>query len=502
MKKLFFNFHGRDYPDYSVDSFDSFLIESDRIIEIGFDLQNNEELKDVSRFDLNGNYVFPAFCDTHIHFLESGIDQLGVDLKDCQNIDQILEKISDANKKSPETWILGWNLDETVLKENRFPTLKELDKVAPHKKLWISRVDLHSALPNSSALEWAYSSEKNLQVNLNRIWKESYLQLMGKIISNLSPETIKIALELAKRKCHEFGISFVHALSGGKGIDFRVVEQVADFLEGNDFHGVVYHQSETPDLVLKRKWNRIGGCLMVDGSFGSRSAAMNSPYHDDQENSGTIYLSEEKIWKLLEMAHQNNLQLALHCIGDRAISHLMKVHLKAFEQFGKPTLSHRIEHFEVPDKSAIETALKCGIFISVQPAFEALWGGKTRMYEKRLGPDRIWKTNPFKTMLKAGLQIAAGSDSPVTSFNPFLGIDGFVNHPNGEERISLNEAFAAYLFSPHLFYGGEKTRGRLKAGYTPDFCLFSNDPFFEKPENLRKLKIKKLYVEGNLIHEN
>ncbi|MBF0407016.1 MAG: amidohydrolase [Candidatus Riflebacteria bacterium] len=500
MTELFSNFHGRDFPDYSEDSFNSMLVESGRIIQTGYDLQKKSEFSGLPRNDLKGKFLFPAFCDAHTHFLQTGLTELGTDLSSCRSISDMSEMLSEAAKKNSSDWILAWNLDETTFKEKRFPTLTELNKAVSDKHLWISRVDLHSALVNNKALKWAQEKISDLQTDISadtlRIWKQSFLQLSGMLISSLGKDFILHALEKSRKKCIENGVTFVHALEGGAGINFDVVEIVADFLESDRFSGTIYHQSTNPELVLKRHWNKIGGCLMVDGSFGSRSAALNEPYTDDPSNSGEIYLSSEIIENLLEMCSEKNLQLSLHCIGDRAIKHLLSIHSKARNKLASPALPHRIEHFEMPDSQSLDIAAECGLYICVQPAFETLWGGKGKMYEKRLGPERTRLTNPFKSMLKAGLKIAAGSDSPVTTFNPFQGIYGFLNHPTPTERISLNDALTAYILHPHHFYGNKTDRGMLKAGYKADFNLFQEDIFLISTNELMTTKPYQTFISG------
>jgi len=131
----------------------------------------------------------------------------------------------------------------------------------------------------------------------------------------------------------------------------------------------------------------------------------------------------------------------------------------------------------------------------MQPAFEVLWGGDSGMYALRLG-DRHRMTNPFRSVLDAGLRIAGGSDSPVTPVDPFLGIHGFLNHPNAGERATLNEALRAFIVEPHAFAVSHPDRGRFRRSFRADFVCVSRDPFKIDPRELRTVRVARTFVGG------
>ncbi|MBF0500619.1 MAG: amidohydrolase [Candidatus Riflebacteria bacterium] len=497
---LFFHCSGRDLPDYAHKSFDSFLVENGKIIRRDFGLETMSRFRGYTQFDLGGEVVLPAFADVHTHFMQTGLMLVGCRLDRARSLDEVFDRLHTFAAAHPDLkWILAWNLDESELQENRLPTVAELDAVLPAKNLWLSRIDLHSAVPNSHAMAWAQSILPSAALVGGRFCMETYAFLSTRLQADLPVDFKRRGLELARTSCHEHGIGTVHALEGGDECLNADVALVSDFLLEPELHGVIYHQSLDPTFALQHGWNRLGGCLFIDGSFGSRTAALCESYTDDPENNGMLYKSRDDVEELLRCCRVHDLQLAMHCIGDRAIDFLTEIHVNAFEKFGPPPLPHRIEHFELPDDTALRRVREASLFISVQPAFEALWGGIGRMYDKRLGAERVLRTNPFRTLLDCGIPIAGGSDSPVTPLDPFLGIDGFVNHPNPDERIDLNSALSAFILEPHRFAGEDADRGRLGPGFRADFVTLPSDPFLTTPSKLRELRTSRLFLEGRPV---
>ena len=497
---VFYNCVGHDLPDYHEKAFDSMVVQDGRVSEIGWELHTFSRFAHATKVDLGGQDVFPAFADAHTHFLQTGLMLAGCNLSRARSIADVMALLDTFARSCSDEWLLAWNLDETLLKENRLPTIAELDRVISKHKAWISRVDLHSAVPNSQALKWARSAEPDAAPENGRFIKGTYARLAGRLFGSLSEPVKRACLERARDAARAKGIASVHALEGGGFGSLADVELVADFLAQPGFHGVVYHQSEDSSLARRRGWPRLGGCLFIDGSFGSRTAALQEPYTDAPENHGTLYMDRDHVETLISLCYKQELQLAVHAIGDRALRLITEAHAWVRERFPRSSLAHRIEHFELPDNESIRWARDAGIQVSVQPAFEALWGGNGRMYEQRLGPERIWQTNPFKTLMNNGIPLAGGSDSPVTPLDPFLGLHGFINHPNEKERIDLNAALAAFILEPHRFAGTDHERGYLRRGYLANFVCLSANPFLTRPSDLQHLEATRLFVEGREVY--
>lgn len=495
MPRLFRNCDGRDGPDYSQCRFDSFIVDNGLILETGFSLNSKSCFSAIEQVDLGGATVMPAFADAHVHFMQTGLTLLGCRFDACRSLQDVFDTLATFVSRNDHDWILGWNIDETQLLEGRLPTVSELDRVVGPRRLWLSRIDLHSAIPSSATIQWANELEPTFSIENGRFIKDAYNRLATKVIDSL-PHSMKVsALEKARSHCLAAGVTSVHALEGGWSASNADVAMISDFLTRPGFHGVVYHQSEDPSLALERGWPRLGGCLFIDGSFGSRTAALSQPYLDDPSTSGVIYRDDANIEKMIGTCARHRLQLAMHAIGDRAIASLVDAHLKHRDASNAPPMRHRIEHFELPTRESIRRAKEADLLISMQPAFEVLWGGDFGMYALRLG-ERVKQTNPFRTILDAGLRIAGGSDSPVTPVDPILGIHGFLNHPLAGERISLNEALHAFLVEPHAFATPVSDRGRFSKNFKADFVCLNRDPFKIETGGMRTIRTTRTFVGG------
>ncbi|MGI9006172.1 MAG: amidohydrolase family protein, partial [Streptosporangiaceae bacterium] len=193
------------------------------------------------------------------------------------------------------------------------------------------------------------------------------------------------------------------------------------------------------------------GDLCVDGALGSRTAALTSPY-SDATTSGHLYLDDGQIRDHVVWCTERGVQAGFHVIGDLAMAAVASGLRMASEKVGAALLvgaRHRLEHVEMCSPAAIATLAALGVVASVQPAFDAAWGGPGELYEQRLGVARAAPMNPFASMRRAGVTLAFGSDSPVTPLDPWGAIRAAVWHHNRDERLSMRAAFAAHTQGGH-----------------------------------------------------
>ncbi len=494
MKRAFFyNFSGRNLPDYAKKDFDTMLVANGMVVKTGFQLPFPDDGS--IGIDLGGATVFAAFSDAHVHFTQTGITMLGCPLDRVTTLSDLLEMV--RKESVDHEYVLGWNMQESRLREKRLPTIDELDRLSSSAFIWLARADLHSAVANTRALKWARGFFPSITAVNGLIKGEEYNFLSYELNSQLPADFRQKALKLAEHECFRNGVGSVHAL---EGCEKSGVESLAaaDFFAHSQMHGVVYHQSGNPALPLKMKWKRMGGCLLVDGSIGTRTAAMTEAYSDADTN-GCQYLKAAEIENLLTTAAKNRLQLALHAIGDQAIETVTACYSWAHEKFGAPPLPHRIEHFILPSDKAIKAARDTATMVCVQPVFDHFWGGPTGLYAQRLGARRAAGCNPFKTLLDMGVNLACGSDSPVTPINPLLGIHALVNHTNPDECIDLNSALSLYISEPHKFIGEGTVRGHLYPARPADFVCLAEDPFKVAPSKLKDIRINALYLGGSKV---
>jgi predicted amidohydrolase YtcJ len=244
---------------------------------------------------------------------------------------------------------------------------------------------------------------------------------------------------------------------------------------------VTYIADRDIPYVMDLALPRIGGDLFLDGSIGARTAALSSPYADADHNGDLAY-EDDLLAEFLHNAHLAGLQTGLHVIGDAAIEQALRVWDRVYSSLDSRgrrhfrARRHRLEHFEMASEAQVERAAGLGLAISIQPAFDALWGHEGGMYEGRLGQDRAWAMNPFRTVMARGMEIGAGSDTPVTPLDPMLGIWALENHHDPAQRLSRTEAVRMYTVGAGRLAHLEK-KGRLEPGAAADLAAYEPDPF-------------------------
>jgi predicted amidohydrolase YtcJ len=243
-----------------------------------------------------------------------------------------------------------------------------------------------------------------------------------------------------------------------------------------------------------------GGDIFVDGSLGSHTAALSEDYHD-AAGRGLLYLNRDQLSELFLEAAQAGLSPGVHAIGDDAIEQAIAAWEKVFAKRGSfEGLRPWIDHFELARPDHIHRAARMGILLSMQPAFDHLWGGDGGMYEQRLGPARAKTMNLFREAKRAGCTICCGSDSPVTRLSALLGIHAMVNHHIEQERFSVDEALRCYTSDAAALSFSEGRCGRLAAGLAADFTVLEKPLESIAPETIKNARVLMTVVDGDIRH--
>lgn len=403
--------------------------------------------------DLDGALVTPGFVDAHTHVLETGLALRGVDLAGCRSLQAALDAVAHAARTSTGA-VLGHGWDETTWPEGRPPTGAEVERAAPGREVYLSRVDVHSAVVSGALADRAGCREVPG-------WADGLVTLdahhraraaVREVTATEREELHRLALTEAARR----GVVGVHEHSG-PSLDTReglaaLLAMTADAPSGLPL--VVGYRAElcrTDDdaralAAAIPGLTGVGGDLTVDGSVGSRTAALRRPYAD-APSSGGLHLGAEDVANHVAAVTRAGLQAAFHVIGDRAMDEVLLGFRAAAEVEGVDRLraaGHRLEHAEMVDAAALATLVLLGVTVSAQPAFDAAWGGPDGMYARRLGPARASSLNPFADLAAAGVPLAFGSDSPVTPVDPWAGVRAAVHHHEQGQRISPRAAFRAH----------------------------------------------------------
>ncbi|WP_380168100.1 amidohydrolase [Jannaschia sp. R86511] len=414
--------------------------------------------------DLAGALVTPAFVDGHVHAFDTGLLVTGVDVTAARSVVELLDAVAAWATTHPGRTVLGHGWDETLLAEGRLPTPAELDRAAGGAPVYLSRVDVHSALVSPALAEAAGCAAATDWDGTARVEREAHHR--ARHHARQVPEAERAAAhEAALRQAARRGVATLHEMSGpfiGGPDDLRVLLGVAERVgvrvvpywgeaatDPDDVRRVV----AALDLPEGVRLAGLAGDLSADGSIGSRTAAFREPYADndadDAGHRGHAYLDAATIAAHVTACVEAGVQPGFHVIGDAALDTVVEGCREAAERLGGSRLRTarlRLEHVETADDAQVAALAELGVVASMQPVFDALWGGGEGLYQRRLGDRRL---NRLGTIAAAGIPLAFGSDSPVTALDPWGAISAAAFHHDDEQRISARAAFAAHTRGAH-----------------------------------------------------
>jgi predicted amidohydrolase YtcJ len=323
-------------------------------------------------------------------------------------------------------------------------------------------------------------------------------------MSKITPQEAKLEfLQEAARTALKKGITTLHTLDGGDlgPGDTQVIWLNRDKLP---VRVVCYNQSMDLSEIHQLNLPRVGGCICADGAFEAHTAALFEPYADEPDNYGELTYSQETMDKFILEANRAGLQVAVHCESDRSIEQVLWAMEKALRDFPRSDHRHRIEHLELPTFNQIERMAKAGIMAGMQPAFIPAFIGQENMefYETLLGKERLRRVHPYRSILDQGIPICGGSDSPVTPYDPLAGIQAAINHPNTDERITLNVAVEMFTKTAAWSAFEENDKGTIEPGKLADLVVLSDDPFAVDAEKIADIKIEQVFIGGKLQFSN
>ena len=448
------------------------LVQDGEVAWVGSESAADSYARDADAVtDLAGALVTPAFVDAHVHATATGLALTGLDLTGCPSLAEALARIAAFVRARPAGGVVvghGW--DETGWAERRAPTLAELDAACAGAAVYLSRTDVHSALA-SSALRALAERETAADGGLaalpghhpeQPLTRAAHHAVRAAALAHLTPAQRETAQRTALRRAAELGIGSVHECAGpeiSSAEDLTALLALAERGEGPEVFG---YWGELGAVDTARGLGAVGagGDLFVDGAIGSHTACLHAPYADAADE-GARYLTAEQVADHVAGCTEAGLQAGFHAIGDAALGDVLRGFRAAADRLGLArvrALRHRVEHAELLDPAGIAAFAELGLTASVQPAFDAAWGGPDGMYVDRLGAERARAMNPFAALLRAGVPLAFGSDAPVTALDPWGTVRAAAFHRTPEHRISVRAAFTAHT------RGGWRALGRDDAG--------------------------------------
>ena len=485
--------------------------------------------------DLGGAFTMPGINDAHTHLGEAGHIQLSVDLTGSKTLQEMLDRIERAAKISPPgKWLQGGGWDHTVWPEKVLPTRQELDAITHGHPAIFERVDGHIAVANTAALEAAGITRTTPDPQGGKFDHDSHGELTGivredpamemvfKVIPPPTPAERKRALSLAMADASIHGVTSVQDYS--QWDDFLVMEQleredhlpvrISEWLTFADpVETLKEHRAHHPADDAMLHTGMLKG--FMDGSLGSRTAALNAPYSDDPGNSGIPRYDQAKLDAMTKELAAEHFQMGFHAIGDRAVEMALNAFAtpKQDPSCVVPTVSipqpkitcdprPRIEHSQVLEAPDFARYRDLGVIASMQPNHlltDMAWA------EQRLGHSRARYSYAWKSFLDHGVTLAFGTDYPVEPITPFRGIYAAVTRENEagtqsyfpEEKLTIAQALYAYTQGSAYAEFSEPYKGTLASGMVADLIVLDRDLTTIPAHEILGTKVLRTVVAGH-----
>lgn len=436
--------------------------------------------------ELPGATIVPGFVDAHVHLAGTGVHHQAPEVGRARSAEELLGALRRlVRRRTGPTLVHGY--DESGWARREPPGIAELDAVS-ERPLAVVRVDGHLSIANSAALAGAGLSPGFPGVDLDDaghptgiLRTEANAALQRWFTEHTSEHDLKELQLQAAALAASLGVTTVHEMSLVEQRGTRELEVLLAERQRLPVDVVVYVGTTDVSLAMELGMPRIGGDLPVDGSIGARTAFLREPYRD-ADHTGVAYLDEDTLAGFFHDGHLAGLQVGVHAIGDAAIERVVGAWERVYRSLDSRgrrhfrARRHRIEHMEMAGPELIERAAHLGLAASVQPSFDATWGGPGGLYEQALGPERAAVMNPFRTILARGMEMGAGSDSPITTIDPLAGLLAFERHHEPAERLTREVAFRVCTIGSARLAHQEGKKGALEPGAHADLVAYPADP--------------------------
>jgi predicted amidohydrolase YtcJ len=511
-------------------------VRGDRIQEVG---ENADILKlkgpGTQVIDLGGKFIMPGFNDAHTHLSNGGADRLNVNLLGVKSLEEFRERIrAKVDAAAPGDWILGGGWDENLWPVKTVPTRWDIDEVSGDHPVFLQRVDEHIAVANTRALQLASITIASRDPKGGKIDRDSNGQPTGVLretakaaVFNAIPEPThdkrRQALEAALADAAQCGVTSVQDNSQSWE-DFKILAEIekdgkltariSEWLPFND---------PLDQLDAKRRQHPQSDSMLhtgmlkgfMDGSLGSHTAALIEPYADDPKNVGLPQYDDAKLKEMTKERVLAGYQIGFHAIGDKGA----QMALDAFAEAEKAAKDKkikaanggedyrlRIEHAQVVTPLQIVKFRDLKVIASMQPCHlltDMKWA-QARLGEKRAAHSYTWAE-----FLKRGVTLAFGTDYPVEPLTPFRGLYAATTRKseNGkdeyfsEQKISMDQAIAAYTTGSAFAEFDEKQKGLIVPGMLADFVVLDRDITAVIPPKLLETKVLRTVVGGKTVYQ-
>ena len=498
-------------------------IEHGDVVAVGGD-ELLAEFDRAEKQNMEGRVILPGLTDAHLHLQHYA---LSLDKIDCETdtLEECLRRVAErARKANPGEWILGHGWNQNVWRD--WPSAVDLDQITSSHPVYLTAKSLHAAWANSAAMKLANITSSTPDPKDGQIQRdpkgeptgilfENAMQLVSDIVPALTIDELAQAIEKAQSVFWKMGLTGIHdfdrrdcfmalqKLHADGKLKLRVTKNIPVDLLDQAF-----------DLGLRSgfgdDWLRIGSVkVFMDGALGPRTAAMFQPYLNEPENRGILNMDGEQLFELGRHAADAGLGMTVHAIGDRANHEVLNAYeqLRSYEKKkGLPALRHRIEHVQVLHPDDVPRLAALNVVASMQP----IHATSDMLIADQYWGERSALAYAWRTQLDAGTHLAFGSDAPVESPNPFLGIHAAVTrrradgspNPDGwhpEQRLTMQEAIEGFTSGAAYAAYAENRAGKLAEGYLADLIVLEKNPFACDPEEVKNLQSSATMVGGDWV---
>ncbi|MFZ3266668.1 MAG: amidohydrolase [Terriglobales bacterium] len=483
--------------------------------------------------DLGGHFVMPGFNDAHMHLASAGLEKMNVNMLGVKTIDEFRQRLRDKAEAAPQgEWLVGEGWDETLWPVKTLPTRWDLDEASYDHPVYLGRVDGHICVANTLGLKLAIINlatkdpeggkiDRDEGGTPTGILREKACDLVRNVIPKPSHDKRREAIEAALADLASHGVTSAQDYSSWD--DFQIYEEIESDgkLTARISEWLPFDDS-IAELNRKRDSHPASDNLLhtgmlkgfMDGSLGSKTAALLAPYSDDPGNSGIPQYEPAKLNAMTRERVLAGYQIGFHAIGDKGVQMALDAFagaekaakegkVKAVD--GSSNYRLRIEHAQVTTPQQIARFKELNIIASMQPSHlltDMNWA------ESRLGPKRAATSYAWAEFLRRGVVLAFGTDYPVEPVTPFRGIysavtrlseDGKKGYPG--QKITMEQALAAYTTGAAFAEFAEKQKGKLAPGMLADFVVLDRDITAAPPPKILEIKVLRTVVGGNTVYE-
>ncbi|SMO86512.1 amidohydrolase [Melghirimyces algeriensis] len=505
------------------------LVEEGRVKAVG----STEEIllqsgrAGVTRFDLEGGYVYPGLTDSHLHLMGHGMKLSMLDLSAVRSKEELLYIVRERAVQVPEgSWVLGFNWDENKFSVPVPPMKEELDEVSPNRPVILSRVCYHVHAVNSAALRAAGIFREISDPSDGKYGRDLDGELNGLVYENASqpifdaipPWTLTERMNFARIGAQD---ALSKGLTGVHTEDLRSAKRVKDLIhifeglleEGVRLrtHHLVYYpflqefQEIARNLSYKDQWFRFGAVkLFADGSFGGRTALLSQPYADDPSTCGFAVHTEQELEERVRKVRTAGMPIAIHAIGDKAAE--MAIQAMENQPFIHGNLRDRLVHGQILREDLLDRMVRMPLAVDIQPRFVA---SDFPWVMDRLPRPLFHTAYAWKSLLNKGIPIGGGSDAPIEPIDPLLGMHAAITRrsPEGkevympEQKLTPLEALSLFTIGSAQAAGEEKERGTISIGKYADLSVFDRDLLSPEPDSILEATPLLTVVNGEVAYQ-